>query len=75
MGTRLRLACETPNYLALSNGNPDAMEALKLLAFDSEDLRIVSAHVQDAVMKVADLKVAASARSFSVEMNRFVWEK
>lgn len=51
------------------------MEALKLLAFDSEDLRIVSAHVQDAVMKIADLKVAASSRSFSVEMNRFVWEK
>ncbi|MCB1381613.1 MAG: DUF2948 family protein [Notoacmeibacter sp.] len=51
------------------------MDALKLLAFDSEDLRVISAHVQDAVLKVSDLKAVPSSRSFSLEMNRFVWER
>ena len=40
-------------------------DALKLLALDSEDLEIVSAHVQDAVFKVGDLAYAPrSAGSF-----------
>ena len=51
------------------------MDALKLLAFDSEDLRVISAHVQDAVLKVSDLRAVASSHSFSVEMNRYVWER
>ncbi|TGP15887.1 DUF2948 family protein, partial [Mesorhizobium sp. M1D.F.Ca.ET.234.01.1.1] len=32
------------------------MAALKLIALDDQDLSIVSAHVQDAVMKVSDLE-------------------
>ena len=31
------------------------MPPLKLLALDDEDLRVVSAHVQDAVLRVADI--------------------
>ena len=30
-------------------------ERLKLLALDEEDLAVLSAHVQDAVLKVGDL--------------------
>ncbi len=33
------------------------MNALKLVALDDQDLKIVSAHVQDAVMKVGDIVV------------------
>lgn len=50
------------------------MDQLKLVALDEEDLKIVSAHVQDAVMKVGDLEFRPSLKRFIVPMNRFVWE-
>jgi hypothetical protein len=50
------------------------MDQLKLVALDEEDLHIVSAHVQDAVMKVGDLEFAAAARLFIMPMYRFAWE-
>jgi hypothetical protein len=42
------------------------MTDLKLIALDSEDLEIVSAHVQDAVVRTAD-------RRFALLMNRYDW--
>jgi len=51
------------------------MDLLKLLALDEEDLAIVSAHVQDAVMKVADLDFLAASRRFVMPMYRYAWEK
>lgn len=48
---------------------------LKLIALDEEDLKIVSAHVQDAVMKVGDLDFIAGSKQFVVPMYRFAWEK
>lgn len=50
------------------------MPQLKLAALDTQDLEIVSAHVQDAVMKVGDLAYRAAEKRFLIEMNRFVWE-
>jgi hypothetical protein len=50
------------------------MDQLKLVALDEEDLRILSAHVQDAVMKTGDLEFLPSLKRFIVPMNRFVWE-
>jgi hypothetical protein len=47
---------------------------LRLAAVDEEDLAILSAHVQDAVLKVADLVWLPKERRFAVAMNRFVWE-
>lgn len=47
---------------------------LKLIAMDAEDLSVVSAHCQDAVLKVAGLSWLAGERRFVVTMNRFVWE-
>lgn len=49
--------------------------ALKLVALDEEDLKIVSAHAQDAVMKLADIDYRAGEKRLLVAMNRFVWEK
>ena len=50
------------------------MTALKLIALDDQDLSIVSAHVQDAVLKVSDLEYLPAAKRFVLTMNRFVWE-
>ena len=40
------------------------MTSLKLVALDAEDLAIVSAHVQDAVMKVGDLELRCRREAF-----------
>jgi len=50
------------------------MAALKLIALDEQDLSIISAHVQDAVMKVSDLEYLPAAKRFVLTMNRFAWE-
>lgn len=51
------------------------MEQLKLLALDADDLEIISAHVQDAVMQVGAFDWRPKEKRFLIEMNRFVWEK
>ena len=50
------------------------MALLKLVALDQEDLAVVSAHVQDAVMKVEGLEYARGPKQFALTMNRFAWE-
>ena len=50
------------------------MADLKLLALDSEDLEVISAHVQDAVVRVGDMGYARGDRRFALLMNRFDWE-
>ncbi len=50
------------------------MNALKLVALDAEDLDVVSAHLQDAVLKVGDIKWLPAENRFIVALNRFVWE-
>ncbi len=47
----------------------------KLIAMDNEDLQVLSAHCQDAVLKVGDLHYFPTERRLVVEMNRFIWEK
>lgn len=51
------------------------MQMLKLVALDEEDLAVISAHVQDAVMKVENLDYVRAAKQFVLTMNRFAWEK
>lgn len=41
---------------------------------DADDLAIVSALVQDAVVKTADLIYLGTARRFALVANRFCWE-
>ncbi len=48
---------------------------LRLLAEDADDLRIISAAVQDAVTKAANLKYDQRQRRFNIELNRFRWEE
>lgn len=51
-----------------------AMTELKLLALDAEDLDVISAHVQDAVVRVGDMGYAKAERRFVMLMNRYAWE-
>ncbi len=51
------------------------MDSLKLIALDEQDLNVISAHVQDAVMKVRDLQYLPGTHRFVLAMSRFAWEK
>ncbi len=51
------------------------MDQLRLAALDEQDLEIISAHVQDAVLKVGTMQWLPAQKRFVMEMRRFVWEK
>lgn len=48
--------------------------ALRLLAEDEADLAVISAALQDAVVKVGDITYEARARRLTIAFNRFRWE-
>jgi hypothetical protein len=47
---------------------------LKLLAYDAEDLAILSVHLQDAELKVSDLVYLPREHRFALAADRFDWE-
>ena len=49
------------------------MAELKLHALDGEDLAVISAHCQDAVVRVADLALRPREDRFVLVCNRFDW--
>jgi hypothetical protein len=49
------------------------MVDLKLIALDAEDLSVISAHLQDAVLKVGDLVLLPRDKRFAAIANRFDW--
>lgn len=51
------------------------MPDLKLLALDKEDLDVISATTQDAVVRVADMGFARADHRFALLMNRYAWEE
>jgi hypothetical protein len=51
------------------------MPDLKLLALDNEDLEVISAATQDAVVRVPDMGFAKTDQRFALLMNRFAWEE
>lgn len=50
------------------------MQQLKLAALDAEDLAVISAQVQDAVLKVGDIRYYPADRHLVLVMNRFAWD-
>jgi hypothetical protein len=50
------------------------MDLLKLVALDGDDMEIVSAHLQDAVIKTADIHWRPAEHRVVVGVNRFDWE-
>jgi hypothetical protein len=53
---------------------PPEAAPLRLRAEDAEDLAVISACLQDALVSVRDLAYDPAARSFMLVANRFRWE-
>ena len=47
---------------------------LKLIAKTEEDLRVVSAHLQDSIANVSDIANLKKNKIFLMQLNRFMWE-
>jgi Protein of unknown function (DUF2948) len=50
------------------------MDPLKFIVLDEEDLEVMSAHVQDALVKVADVIWRPQEKRLVIGLNRFDWE-
>ena len=50
------------------------MDMLKLVALDTDDLEVVSTHVQDSIVKVDDILWRPAEKRVVVVVNRFDWE-
>ena len=48
-------------------------DELKLVALDKDDIEVVSAHVQDAVVKVGDIIWQPQDKRLVIALNRFDW--
>jgi hypothetical protein len=49
------------------------VDELKLVALDRDDIEVVSAHVQDALVRVADILWQPPEHRFVMALNRFDW--
>ena len=47
---------------------------LKLIARTDEDLRIISAHLQDSIVSTTDIANLKKNKIFLMQLNRFMWE-
>jgi len=47
---------------------------LKLIARTEEDLRVVSAHLQDSIVNVSDIASLKKNKILLIQLNRFMWE-
>ncbi|MDA9684246.1 DUF2948 family protein [Candidatus Pelagibacter bacterium] len=47
---------------------------LKLIARTEEDLRVVSAHLQDSIAIISDIANLQKNKIFLMQLNRFMWE-
>lgn len=51
-----------------------AQEPLRLIAEDAEDLKTLSAALQDAAGKIGDIRYDPAARTLTLALNRYRWE-
>jgi hypothetical protein len=51
------------------------MPMLRLAALDVEDLAVISAHMQDAVLVAGDMTYVAKRKQFALVANRFAWDE
>ncbi len=51
------------------------MDTLKLAALDTDDLTVISACCQDAVLKVGEINVLPQEKRLILPVNRYAWEK
>jgi hypothetical protein len=50
------------------------MDLLRLVAFDPEDLAVISAHLQDSLLRVDDIAYLPKERRFAIQTRRYDWE-
>lgn len=50
------------------------MDPLKLVALDGDDMQVVSAHLQDALVRTDDIRWRPGEKRLVVGLNRFDWE-
>ncbi len=50
------------------------VQNLKLIAKTDEDLRVISAHLQDSIVKTSDIANLQKNKIFLMQLNRFMWE-
>ncbi|MGL4729700.1 MAG: DUF2948 family protein [Bosea sp. (in: a-proteobacteria)] len=50
------------------------MDMLKLVALDADDLAVISAHMQDAVLKAGDIAFWPKEARLAIVARRFDWE-
>jgi hypothetical protein len=50
------------------------MDLLKLVAFDPEDLAVISAHLQDSLLRLGDIAYLPKERRFAIQVRRYDWE-
>ena len=48
-------------------------DELKLVALDKDDIEVISAHVQDSLVRIADILWRPGEHRFVVALNRFDW--
>jgi hypothetical protein len=53
----------------------DGAALLKLAALDADDLEVISAQLQDAVMRVGEIKYLPRQQKLALVANRFDWEE
>ena len=75
LGRGLRGALGAAIYSADEKATRDVplMPDLKLIALDAEDLSVLAAHVQDAVLRIGDMQYRKAERRFVLVANRFDW--
>ena len=50
------------------------VQNLKLIAKTDEDMRVISAHLQDSIVKTSDIANLKKNKIFLMQLNRFMWE-
>lgn len=59
---------------ASAPGSDAPVEPLRLLAEDADDLQIISAALQDAILRPIDIVWEKQARTVTIAFSRFCWE-
>src|SRR5947209_14750043 len=69
-----RLAAPTSSGSAMAEPRPRPADALKVLFRSEEDLAVISAVLQDALIPVSEMAYLPEERRFALVANRFRWE-
>ncbi|MFN3932785.1 MAG: DUF2948 family protein [Brevundimonas sp.] len=72
MSTEATIAGTDTDAGAVPGGQ--AVEPLRLLAEDADDLHIISAALQDAILRPVDIVWEPAARRVTLALSRFCWE-